>query len=140
MNTGVSRSFFFGKRRFLHESAFRDNARVVFARGYGYLLWAVFRKTLFHAKTPSRRGKEEVFLSDSASLREKLFHAKTPSRKGGYGICGKNAGADIATFSIPQAVLPGIVGRLFIRPYTWNWGVEGGTGPERLSESGFSGF
>jgi hypothetical protein len=32
----------------------------------------------------------------------------------------------IAVFSIPQAVLPGIVGRMFIRPYTWHWGGDGG--------------
>jgi hypothetical protein len=38
---------------------------------------------------------------------------------------GNNAGSDIAAFFIPQAVLPGIVGRMFIRPYTWNWGMDG---------------
>ena len=36
-----------------------------------------------------------------------------------------NNGVDIAAFFIPQAVLPGIVGRMFIRPYTWNWGGRG---------------
>jgi hypothetical protein len=47
---------------------------------------------------------------------------------------------DIAAFFIPQAVLPGIVGRMFIRPYTWNWGLDGGNVPERVSGSGFSGY
>jgi hypothetical protein len=55
-------------------------------------------------------------------------------------IFGKSTGADIAAFFIPQAVLPGIVGRMIIRPYTWNWGLDGGNGPERVSGSGFSGY
>jgi hypothetical protein len=54
-------------------------------------------------------------------------------------IFGKNDGADIAAFFIPWVVLPGMVGRMIIRPYAWNWG-GGGNGPGRLSESGFSGF
>jgi hypothetical protein len=34
MTTGLRRSIFFWKRRFLHETLRRDNAGVVFARGY----------------------------------------------------------------------------------------------------------
>jgi hypothetical protein len=195
MNTGVSRSIFFWKRRFLHESPCRDNARVVFGRGYGYLLWAVFwvGKIISRKDAEARRGG--IFLCDLASLREKNHFTqsrggvkagtssthkfqvfpppyfptnvnvgankhspklrcrakptagcfRTPPRGGaspiqGYpDIFGKSDGADIAVFFIPWAVLPGTVGRMFIRPYAWNWG-GGGNGPGRLSESGFSGF
>jgi hypothetical protein len=97
---------------------------------------AFARKKLFHAKPQSRKGT--VFFFAPLRLGEKKsFHAKPRSRKGGYSICGKSDRMVIAAFSIPQAVIPGIVGRMFIRPYTWNWGMDG---PGRLSESGFSGF
>jgi hypothetical protein len=51
----------------------------------GHLYWAVFLEKSFHAKSPSRRGKEDVFLSDSASLREKNhFMQSRVGAKGGY--------------------------------------------------------
>ena len=42
-------------------------------------------------------------------------------------------GSDIAAFFIPWAVLPGIVGRMVIRYYAWNWGGRG----EWAGHSGF---
>jgi hypothetical protein len=81
-----------------------------------------------------------MFFFATLRLCEKnYFTQRRQAAKGGHSIFGKSTGAGIAVFFIPQAVLPGIVGRMVIRPYAWNWG-GGGNEPERLSESGFSGF
>jgi hypothetical protein len=95
--------------------------------------WCLCEKEIIPRKAAEAQ-RDGIFLCDLASLREKNHF--TQSRKGGYSICGKSDRMVIAAFSIPQAVMPGIVGRMFIRPYTWNSGMYGGNGPGRLSESG----
>jgi hypothetical protein len=117
-----------------------DNACVVLPGLWHVICGLSSGKNHFTQSRGGAKGKKMFFFATLRLCEKNYFTQRRQAAKGGHSIFGKSTGAGIAAFFIPQAVLPGIVGRMIIRPYTWNWGLDGGNGSGRLSESGFSGF